>query len=112
MSFTHNCKWCRKHFVSKRPQTTFCGVACRVKSHRVLKDFKEFDMWVDEETVKAKYYVQQPEVCTLYLQWFRVKLEDGSYKRYADVYVSKSCPIEMEKKMKRKKLKFGIRYTQ
>jgi hypothetical protein len=111
MSFSHNCKWCRKHFTSPKPQAVFCGGACRVKSHRILKDFKEFDMWVDEETVKAKYYVRQPEVCTLYLQWFRVKQGDGSYKRYADVYISKSCTTQMEKKMKRKKLEFGLRYT-
>lgn len=111
MSFSHNCKWCRKHFTSSIARTTFCSGNCRVKSHRLLKDFKPFDEWVDEETVKGKYYIPQPEICTLYLQWFRIKQEDGSYKRYADVYISKSCPIEMEKKMKRLKPKLGIRYT-
>lgn len=109
--FLHTCKWCRKTYTAKRSHSEFCGTKCRVTSHRIHKDFKLFDEWVDEEMVKAKYYIPMPDVCVLYLLWFRAKQEDGSYKRFADVYISKGCPIEIEKKMKRMKLKYPIRYT-
>jgi len=52
-----------------------------------------------------------PDACVLYLLWFRVKQEDSSYKRFADVYLSKGCPLEIEKKLKRMKLSKPIRYT-
>lgn len=76
-----------------------------------MKNFKELDMFVDEETIKSKYYIIQSEICTLYIQWFRQKQDDGTYKRYGDVYVSKNCVVKMERMMKKMKMKFPIRYT-
>lgn len=69
------------------------------------------ELWVDEKTVKAKYYVQQEDICVLYLQWFKVKQDNGKYERFADVYINVGCSIEAEKKMLRRKLKFPMRYT-
>jgi len=74
------------------------------------KDFKLFDSWVAEDVVKEKYYVPMPDECALYLLWFRQKEDDGSYKRFADVYISKGCPTALEKRLKKMKLKHPIRY--
>ena len=112
MEIVKTCEWCRKVYSSKRAHSTFCCTNCRTQSHRILKEYRVLAKWVDEKTVKEKYYVQQEDICVLYLLWFRVKQDNGKYERFADVYINEGCSIEAEKKMLRRKLKFGIRYTQ
>lgn len=111
MDLVKTCEWCRKVYESTRAHSTFCSTKCRVQSHRILKGYRVLELWVDEKTVKAKYYVQQEDICVLYLQWFKVKQDNGKYERFADVYINEGCSIEAEKKMLKRKLKFPIRYT-
>lgn len=111
MEMIHNCEWCRKVYKSKRGHSKFCCTNCRTQSHRILKAYRVLEKWVDEETVKSKYYIVQKDACVLYLQWFRVKQEDGTYQRFADVYVNNGCSVEAEKNMRKRKLAFGIRYA-
>jgi len=108
--FIHTCKWCRKTYTAKRPHSHYCNTNCRVAHHRLNKDFKLFDSWVAEDVVKEKYYVPMPDECALYLLWFRQKEDNGTYSRFADVYISKGCPTALEKRLKKMKLKYPIRY--
>ncbi len=82
-----------------------------MKEHRRSVDFYRLEYFVDEETIRSKYYVTGAGKSIYYLTWFRKKCEDGTYKRFADVWCAKNVSDELIKKLEKDKHKFPIRYN-
>ncbi len=102
------CNWCRETFISSRPHSRFCRNACKVYSHRILKDFYLLQEFASEEEVRSKYYSFDKWKAVFYIKWLHFKDRTLS-ERFADVYISKSYSMDLVQRMIRKRKLIGIR---